>query len=452
MEVSEKTDVCQLIDDGGFSRFQGIALLLCGLSVLMDGFDVQVIGFVAPAIVQDWKIDKASLGPVFVAGLAGLLVGSLLLSMLADHIGRRPVLIGSTFFFALCMLATAQVRTLPELMMLRFATGLGLGSVLPNAMALAGEYTPLRRRVTVLMVVSVGFTVGAVLAGFVAAAVMPRWGWQAVFLVGGSLPLAVAVAMVFHLPESLQFLVLRGRDVVVERWLRRIDPAFHRSGKAGYRVNERAGKGAPIRQLFTDGRAKMTLLLWGVNLLNLLNLYFLSNWLPTIVRDAGLSLSNAVLAGTALQAGGAVGAVLLGLVIDQAGFRRVLIPCFVVAGIAILLIGRPGIELLQLFAAVVVTGFCIVGGQSAINALAASYYPTALRSTGIGWGLGIGRLGSMIGPIVGAELIRAGLPNSTIFLVLAVPAVLSAGLVVAMGGPRAGGNAGHVVAVPKAGH
>ena len=431
--VSDKTiDIPALIDNSRFSGFQIFTLVLCALSVLMDGFDVQVIGYVAPAIIREWKVDRASLGPVFVAGLAGLLIGSLLLSMLADKIGRRPVLIGSTFFFAVCMVATAHVSSMNELMVLRFVTGLGLGSILPNAMALAGEYTPLRKRVTVLMVVSVGFTVGAVLAGFVAAAVIPRWGWQGVFYVGGALPLIVAALMLVNLPESLQFLVLRGNDRGVRRWLRRIDPASPIEENALFRVNERAEKGAPVVQLFTEGRTKMTLLLWGVNLLNLLNLYFLSNWLPTIVHAAGLSLSNAVLAGTALQVGGTVGAVLLGLVIDRAGFRRVLIPCFLVASVSIFMIGRPGMELPLLFAAIVITGFSIVGGQSAINALAANYYPTALRSTGIGWGLGVGRFGSMLGPIVGGELIRMGLPNSTIFLTLAMPAVLSAVLVWAM--------------------
>ena len=266
------------------------------------------------------------------------------------------------------------------------------------------------------------------------------------FYVGGALPLIVAVLMLVYLPESLQFLVLRGNDRGVRRWLRRIDPASPIEENALFCVNERAGKGAPVVQLFTEGRTKMTLLLWGVNLLNLLNLYFLSNWLPTIVHAAGLSLSNAVLAGTALQVGGTVGAVLLGLVIDRAGFRRVLIPCFLVASVSIFMIGRPGMELPLLFAAIVITGFSIVGGQSAINALAANYYPTALRSTGIGWGLGVGRFGSMLGPIVGGELIRMGLPNSTIFLTLAIPAVLSAVLVWAMVTTQAQSNGGAMLA------
>src|SRR5579871_4130238 len=198
-KVHEKVDISGLIGNGPFTALQLTTVLLCGFSVLMDGFDVQMIGYVAPAIVQDWKVDKAEFGSVFVAGMAGLLIGSLLLSMLADRIGRRPVLIASTFFFAVCMILTAQAGSMRELMILRFVTSLGLGCILPNAMALVGEYTPARRRVSILTIVSVGFTAGAVLAGFTAAALIPRWGWQSAFYVGGALPLIAGLLMLRNL-------------------------------------------------------------------------------------------------------------------------------------------------------------------------------------------------------------------------------------------------------------
>ncbi|MEB0164890.1 MFS transporter, partial [Glaciimonas sp. CA11.2] len=163
------------------------------------------------------------------------------------------------------------------------------------------------------------------------------------------------------------------------------------------------------------------------------NLYFLSNWLPTIAKDAGLSTANAVLAGTALQIGGTFGTLIMGQLIDRSSFRRVLIPVFVVAGIAVALIGRPEASLIFLFGSIFVAGFCIVGGQPAVNALAGTYYPTTLRSTGIGWSLGIGRIGSIVGPVLGGELIRLNWPNSTIFIVLAVPALVSALMLILMG-------------------
>ena len=192
----------------------------------------------------------------------------------------------------------------------------------------------------------------------------------------------------------------------------------------------------------------MTILLWVVNFMNLINLYFLSNWLPTIARDAGLSTSTAVLAGTALQVGGTIGTLVMGQFIDRSGFRRVLIPCFLVAGVSIFLIGRPEISLAFLFVTIFVTGFCIVGGQPAVNALAASYYPTTLRATGIGWSLGIGRIGSILGPVLGGELIRLKWPNSTIFIAVAIPALVSAVMVWSMDRERRPISAAHEDAQP----
>lgn len=425
--MESQIDIPALIDRNQVGGFQLRVLLLCGLCILMDGFDVQAMGYVAPAIIQEWHVSKAALGPVFGAGLLGMLVGSLAFSVLADKIGRRPVLIGATLFFSVCMLVTPWATTLDQLQVLRFITGLGLGAIMPNVMALAGEYSPARKRVTLMMLVSCGFTVGAVVGGLVSAALIPAFGWRAVFYIGGLAPLAIALLMLPLLPESMQFLVLRGRRTdKVAQWLRAIDPTVVAGAGSRYLVQEAPQKGGSVLALFREGRAWTTTLLWLVNFLNLLNLYFLSNWLPTIIKGAGLSTSMAVLAGTVLPIGGTIGTLVMGQLIDRSSFRRVLIPCFLVAAVAIVLIGRPEASLLFLFASILVAGFCIVGGQPAVNALAGSYYPTTLRSTGIGWSLGVGRIGSIIGPVLGGELIRMNWPNSTIFAVAAVPALLSA--------------------------
>jgi len=394
---------------------------------VMDGFDVQAMGYVAPAIIKERGVSKANLGPVFGAGLFGMLVGSLSLSVLADKIGRRPVLIGATIFFAVCMLATARVTTITELQILRFVAGLGLGAIMPNAMALAGEFSPKRKKVTLMMLVSCGFTVGAVLGGLLSAALIPAFGWQSVFYFGGVLPLLMAVLMYFYVPESMQFLVLQGRKLdSVAACLRKIDPSVQIDRDTRYHVPEAKQSGAPVAELFREGRTKVTLLLWVVNFMNLLNLYFLSNWLPTITSSAGLSTSTAVLVGTALQVGGVVGTLLMGPVIDRIGFFKVLVPSFILAALTIAMIGQPGVALPVLFLVVTVTGFCIIGGQPAVNALAATYYPTTLRSTGVGWSLGIGRVGSIVGPVLAGELIRRNWANSDIFFAMAVPTIISA--------------------------
>ncbi|MBB4846127.1 AAHS family 4-hydroxybenzoate transporter-like MFS transporter [Paucibacter oligotrophus] len=424
--ATQAVDIPQLIDDNRIGRFQLLIFVLVGLTVVMDGFDVQAMGFVAPAIIKEWGVSKAELGPVFGAGLFGMLLGSLSLSVLADRIGRRPVLIGASVFFAACMLATTWASSIVQLELIRFITGLGLGAIMPNAMALVGEYSPRRKRVTLMMLVSCGFTVGAVLGGLLSAALIPAYGWRSVFYIGTALPLLMALLMWRYVPESLQFMVLKQRRLDrVAGLLRRIDPGFVADAGTRYQVAGPAARGAPVGELFRQGRATVTLLLWLLNFMNLLNLYFLSNWLPTIAASAGLSTQTAVLVGTVLQLGGVLGTVLMGPVIDRIGFYRMLLPSFALAVFSIAMIGQPGLSLPLLFLVVMVTGFCIVGGQPAINALAATYYPTTLRSTGIGWSLGVGRIGSIIGPVLGGELIRRNWSHSQLFLAVAVPAAIS---------------------------
>ncbi|MCA0177294.1 MAG: MFS transporter [Proteobacteria bacterium] len=426
MSTAQSIDIPFVIDRNKVSASQLWILVMVGITVLMDGFDVQAMGYVAPAIIKDWGVSKAELGPVFGAGLLGMLVGSLTLSVLADKIGRRPVLIWATVFFALCMLATTHVTTIPQLQAIRFITGLGLGAIMPNAMALAGEFSPKSKRVTLMMLVSCGYTVGAMLGGLLSAWMIPAWGWQSVFYLGGVFPLLMAVVMYFFLPESMQFLVLKGRRLdAVARTLRKVDPALQIDAGTRYSVPEARHSGAPVVELFRQGRGAATVLLWVVNFMNLLNLYFLSSWLPTIATGAGLSTSTAVLVGTALQAGGVLGTLLMGPAIDRFGFFKVLVPCLAVAALTITMIGQPSIALPMLFLVVAVTGFAIIGGQPAVNALAATYYPTALRSTGVGWSLGIGRFGSIVGPVLGGALIQLQWTNAQIFTAMAAPVVIS---------------------------
>ena len=253
----------QIVERGTMSAFQAGLLALCGLCLIIDGFDAQAMGYVAPAIVQQWGIDKAALGPVFGAGLLGMLLGSMILTPLADRVGRRPVLILSTFFFAACMLATTQVHDLRTLLVLRFVTGLGLGSIMPNAMALVGEYSPGKSRVFRMMLISCGFTLGAALGGFASAALIPAYGWEAVFWVGGIVPAVLAVLMTIWLPESVQFMVLTRRPrAAIVRWLRKIDPALAIDQDAAIVVAEPQGRGTPVAELFRAGRSRVTLLLW----------------------------------------------------------------------------------------------------------------------------------------------------------------------------------------------
>jgi AAHS family 4-hydroxybenzoate transporter-like MFS transporter len=419
----DKVDVAALIDRRGVGPFQIRLFVLCALCLIMDGFDVQVIGFVAPEISREWGTPSAALAPVFVAGNLGILFGALIFTMVADAVGRRPVLIGSTFFFAAMMLVTARASSIEELVVLRFITGLGLGSVIPSATALIGEFSPSRSRVTLMMTITVGFTAGAAFGGLVAAWLIPRFGWRAVFYFGGGIPLIVAAAMSLWLPESLQLLVLRGKRDAARALLRRIDPALPEDVEPV--VAERAERGLPARHLFLAGRAPGTLLLWLVNFMNILLVYTLANWLPTVVRDAGHSTRTAVLVGTTLQVGGTLGTLAFARMIAGRSFIPVLSASFAVACLTLALIGPALPAVAVLTAVVFVAGWCTIGAQPGLNALSATFYPTSLRSTGVGWGLGVGRLGAIAGPMIAGALIGRQWSGTSLFYAAAVPAALA---------------------------
>ena len=416
-------DIAELIDARPIGAFQRLLLAVIAAVIVMDGFDVQVIGFLAPAIVRDWGLEPAALGPIFSAGLFGMLIGAMVLGTVADRIGRRPVLIGATLLFGAGMLASAAAADPAQLMAARFVTGLGLGGVMGNAVALASEFSPARRRATVLMTLSCGFTGGAIAGGLVSAVLVPVAGWRAVFVVGSLIPLAIGLLMWRFLPESLPFALARGRGVdVLARLAPGIDP---RDIRAPAPVAHRGS----VAGLFGAGRGLATVVLWAIAFANLLNLFFLSSWLPTLAARMALGAQVPILLGTTLQLGGIVGALAMGPLMDRYGFRGVMMAGFALATIAIALIGRPGLPLPALVALVAMAGVGVVGAQPAINTVAAWLYPTELRGTGIGWCLGIGRVGAIVGPLVAAVLIARHWSNADLFLVAAAPAALACLLV-----------------------
>jgi AAHS family 4-hydroxybenzoate transporter-like MFS transporter len=366
------------------------------------------------------------MGPVFAAANFGVLLGSLVFSMIADKIGRRPVIVWSTLFFSVMTIATAYAQNLEQLLWLRFIAGIGLGCIIPNATALVGEFSPKASRVTLMMCITVGFTAGAAIGGFVAAWLIPAFGWRAVFIFGGIVPLVIGLIMMWGLPESLQFLAVRKRRLdQLARWLKALAPSLRIDASTQYVTNETSRGGVPFWHLFREGRAAFTALLWIVNFMNILMLYSLSNWLPTLVTGMGYDQQTAVLVGTLLQVGGTIGTFGLAWVIARRGFVPVLTATFALAVVSIALIGQPGISLTLLSIVVFIAGWCVVGGQPGLNALSATYYPTYLRATGVGAGLGIGRIGAILGPYIGGVLIGRQWGSEELFYAAAIPALIS---------------------------
>jgi len=424
--AASKINIGELLENSTIGPLQIRVFLLCMICLIMDGFDVQAMGYVAPAIVQDWGIPRALLGGVFAAANFGVLIGSLVFSMVADKIGRRPVLIGATLFFSAMAIATAYAQNVQQLLWLRFIAGIGMGCIMPNATALIGEFSPKRSRVTFMMCITVGFTGGAALAGLVSLWMIPAFGWRSVFIFGGAVPLVIALLMLWGLPESLQFLAVSGRNrTTLARWLKKLDPALRIDASTEFVANEERRSGVPAVHLFRDGRGVTTVLIWVVNFMNLLVLYSISNWLPTVVTSMGYDAQIAVWMGLWLQVGGTIGAFGLAWLIARGGFMPMLTATFALATVSIALIGQPGISLVLLGFIVFVAGWAVIGGQPGINALSATFYPTYLRSTGLGWGLGIGRIGAIVGPYIGGMLIGLQWGPQELFYATAVPALIS---------------------------
>jgi AAHS family 4-hydroxybenzoate transporter-like MFS transporter len=423
---SAALDIRRFIDDRPVSRFQLLVAVMCGLIVFVDGFDAQAMGYVAPALTAAMNIPRSVLGSVISSGLVGMMIGALVSGPLADRIGRKPVLVACALIFGAGSLLTATAQSVDSLMAFRAFTGLGMGGAMPNAIALTSEYMPRRRRAGAVTTMICGFSLGAAAGGFVAASIIPRFGWASVFVVGGIIPIVIGLVCAFALPESIRFLVVRGGDESRARtYLSRIAPGTGVTGPLWAGRDELAAQGFAVSELFTDGRARGTTLIWVIYFMNLLNLYFLNSWLPTIMSDAGVPVETAIRLTSLFQIGGIAGAVVLGLLLDRSFTFWILAACYTWAGIFVYAIGHAGASVPLLALTITCAGVGIIGGQNASHALSSEFYPTRIRSTGVGWALGIGRIGSIVGPVVGGVLLSQGTSMRDVFWAAVIPAAMA---------------------------
>jgi len=426
MKTAPVLDLQQAIDGQAFNKYHLRVLSLCALSVLMDGFDAQAMGFVAPTLSAEWNISRGALGPILTAGLVGMLCGALFFGPLADRFGRRTILLFCTVWFGVFSLLTASATSVRSMEVLRLITGFGLGGTLPNAIALTSEYMPRRLRSTCVMLMFTGFSIGAATGGFVASILIKTFGWRAVFIVGGAAPCLLAT-LLLGLPESIRFLVLSGdRTAQVKSYLRKIAPDLEVPEDVCFDIPERRERAFLLGQLLRDGRAMTTLLLWVIFFMSLLDLYFLNSWLPTVLHDSGLQLETALRITAMFQIGGAIGAFVLGRTFDRMKSFIALAAAYAGAAACVFFIGMAGSSLIVQTGLVFATGVCVVGGQIGSNAMAAELYPTSIRSTGVGWSLGIGRIGSIVGPMLGAVLLSSRLEVRQVFWAAAAPPCIAA--------------------------
>jgi AAHS family 4-hydroxybenzoate transporter-like MFS transporter len=414
--------VSAVIDRARFGRFHWSLLILVAIALALEGFEMQLIGYTAPAMAETMHVSKFTFGWLFAANNFGFMIGALLLSSLGDRIGRKKMIVLGALLFGIFTLAIGYSPEFTAVLIFRLIAGIGLGGAVPNIIAITAEYAPTRRRATALSTLMVSYTLGSFFSGVGASYLLKNHSWQLLFQIGGWLGLALAVLMIWRLPESIRFMAKSKQVDRLNTVMRNFDPSFHWNGEEG--VIEPPPKGAPWKLLFSDGRARTTIALWLAVICSMVSLHLLTSWLPTLIKEFGIATSVAVLIGSMFHVGGTAANIAMGRLIDRFGPRVVAIVLLIAAPVVAIL-GSTTVSVIVLGALVGMTGFFVAGGQSSLNILSGLLYPERIRATGSGWAYGVGRIGSVIGPVIGGALITLHLPSNILFAIIGLPLLAS---------------------------
>lgn len=425
--------ISERIDRSPIGAFQLRVVLLCGLIALLDGLDVQTMALVVPTLADSWGVPKASFGPVLSSSFAGLMIGALVGGMLGDRFGRRIVLLLAFLTVGVASILTATAGTHLELIFWRLLTGLAIGSCMPNFTVLTAEYIPAHRQAFFITILYSAIPIGGIAGGLLAPLVIAAGGWQAVFILSGAIPLGIAILLFFGLPESPRFLATQGaRPQLLGAILERIDRTYKYMPDHHFAVDEKM-KVSSMRALFDGGRMARTFLLWVILFCNLAGFYLLTSWLPTLLVREGWTNANASQSISTFFLGGVAGCVTVGWLIDRFGPYRILSAVFLAnAGLNVVL-GTAANSYAAMMVAIALAGFVFNAAQTGTIILAARIYPTLIRSTGVGWGLGVGRVGAVISPLLGGMAIAADWSRQGFFAAAAIPAIVCALAVLALG-------------------
>jgi MFS transporter, AAHS family, 4-hydroxybenzoate transporter len=427
MSSAKNIDIKSFIDERPISAYQWLLVALCFLVVTADGMDVAIMGFVAPSIIADWHISRPAFGLVMSAAPIGLVIGALAAGPASDRIGRKGVLITSVFLFGVFTIATAFTNSPASMAFLRVLTGIGLGAAMPNTTTLLSEYAPQRKRALLITIMFTGFNLGSALIGFVAGWLIPTHGWRSVLMFGGGLPLVLIPLQIWLLPESARLLAVRGATSQrIGKVLGRVCGVRFKGDETFISNEPPLPTKKPIGVLFSHGYGRMTISLWVTYFMGLLVIYLLTGWLPTLMKDAGLSVSAAANVTAMFQIGGTIGAVLVGWIMDRTRPAPVISAAYLGGAVCVLGLAWIGAMSSSLAMLVFAAGFCMSGAQTGLNAFAPSRYPTVARATGVSWMLGMGRFGSIFGSAFGGALLGLGWQFGAILAMLAVPATLAA--------------------------
>ncbi|PPU77105.1 MULTISPECIES: MFS transporter [Xanthomonas] len=413
--------------------FQWRAVAVCVVLTMLDGFDVMAMAFTAPHVSAQWQLSGKLLGILFSAGLVGMAMGSLLLAPLADRIGRRALTLICLAILTVGMGASALAIDAWQLAALRAFTGLGIGGMLACVAVTAAEYSNARWRTTATVLQATGYPLGATLGGAIAGLLLQQWSWQAVFVLGAVGSLLCVPLVLALLPESLEFLVVRRRPDALARF----NAALARMGMPPQETlplppPRASGQGHGYVALFVEGLWRRSLLIALAFFLLMFTFYFVMSWTPKLLVAAGLSAAQGLAGGVLLNLGGIAGGTVFGWLALRARLSRLTVAALLLSALALLAFGVYSTVLSRAFVAALLTGAAMTAAMGGLYAVAPVVFDAAVRSTGLGWAIGVGRLGAIASPLCAGVLLDAGWSPAALYLACAVPVLLAAAAVLAM--------------------
>lgn len=419
-------DVRRAIEDGGMSRFQAMAIGLCVVLNMLDGFDVLVMAFTASEVAREWGLSGARLGVLLSAGLFGMAAGSLFVAPWADRFGRRLITLACLSVITAGMAASALSRTPGQLAALRVLTGIGVGGILASLNVITSEYSSHRWRSTAISLQVTGYPIGATVGGTIAAFLITAYGWRSAFWFGAAASALMIPIVVRSLPESLDFLLARQPPGA----LARLNELLARMGRAPVdalppRPAGEHAAGGPLGRVFAGGSAAATLLVWSAFFLVMFSFYFVTSWTPKLLVAAGLSTRQGITGGVLLNVGGIVGGTLFSYLASRVPLKRLATAYLAATAATVALFGVYAASLRAAFPIALAIGVCLFGSMVGLYAATPLLYPAGIRTTGVGWAIGIGRIGAILAPVAAGLMVDAGWTTAWLYLAFAVPLVLA---------------------------
>lgn len=413
------------INERPMSGLQILVVALCFILNMLDGMDVVLMSYAAPVLAEDWSIPAAALGAVFSAALVGMTFGCLAIAPYADIIGRRRMIMIAIFIIATGMVLSGISQTIAQLAAARVYTGLGVGAILASMAAMTAEFSSEKQRNFCVALLQAGYPIGAVLTGFASAWIMPEHGWRAMFIGAGIITGIMFPVIYLWMPESLEFLAKKqpkGALEAMNKTLVKINASTLDRLPSNSGVSQAK---TSVKALFEPSRAFSTAMLWTGVSLGFFTLYFVISWIPKIAVDAGLPLDKGIYAGTAYNLGSFAGSIFLGWISTRFGLQRVIFTFFMIAAVMLIVFGSVSMSVAMILLSAFIIGITLNGGFNGFWPTAARLYPTEIRATGVGWAVGAGRAGAVLGPLVGGYLLQSGAGLAVTFVVFAVPLVLA---------------------------